>query len=87
MFGTLLMCGALLGANPDRSGLPSPTAAAAADLSAYDSARRLVGATPMRRPAGPSGVSRTASSRSERNIWPWRSCTTHRTRWHVVCWG
>ena len=44
MFCTLLMCGALLGADPDRSGPPAPTAAA--DLSAYDTARRSAGRDP-----------------------------------------
>jgi Pretoxin HINT domain len=39
MFSTLLICGALLGADPDRTAFSSPMAAT--DLSAYDSARRL----------------------------------------------
>ncbi len=44
MFCTLLMCGALLGVDPDLAGPSTP--AAASDLSAYDTARRQAGRDP-----------------------------------------
>ena len=57
MFCTLLMCGALLGVDPDLAGPSTP--AAASDLSAYDTARRRRGAIRTHTFGWPSGVSRT----------------------------